>query len=151
MRVYASAWVNWRILAPRFPVTHEEILMNLYAKLLFVFALGTLGAAGASAEELTGTLKKIKDTGTISLGHRESSIPFSYYDDKQQVVGYSHEIMLKVVDAVKQELKLPKLDVKLTPITSQNRISLIQNGTIDIECESTTNNTDRQKQVAFSN
>src|ERR1017187_7568914 len=97
------------------------------------------------------TLKKIKDTGTISLGHRESSIPFSYYDDKQQVVGYSQEMMLKVVDAIKGELKLSKLDVKLTPVTSQNRISLVQNGTIDIECGSTTNNTERQKQVAFSN
>jgi glutamate/aspartate transport system substrate-binding protein len=87
----------------------------------------------------------------ISLGHRESSIPFSYYDDKQQVVGYSHEIMLKVVDAIKQELKLPNLQIKLIPVTSQNRIPLVQNGTVDIECGSTTNNTERQKQVAFSN
>ncbi|MFZ5509457.1 MAG: glutamate/aspartate ABC transporter substrate-binding protein [Pseudomonadota bacterium] len=108
-------------------------------------------AAPAYAQELTGTLKKIKDTNTISLGHRESSIPFSYYDDKQQVVGYSHEIMLKVVDAIKQELKLPNLQVKLVPVTSQNRIPLVQNGTVDIECGSTTNNTERQKQVAFSN
>ncbi|MFL5420607.1 MAG: glutamate/aspartate ABC transporter substrate-binding protein, partial [Myxococcales bacterium] len=94
---------------------------------------------------------KIKDTGIISLGHRESSIPFSYYDDKQQVVGYSHELMLKAVDAVKEELKLPNLQTKLTPVTSQNRIPLIQNGTVDIECGSTTNNLERQKQVAFSN
>ncbi|MEW5888103.1 MAG: glutamate/aspartate ABC transporter substrate-binding protein [Pseudomonadota bacterium] len=108
-------------------------------------------AAPAYAQELTGTLKKIKDTNTISLGHRESSIPFSYYDDKQQVVGYSHEIMLKVVDAIKQELKLPNLQIKLIPVTSQNRIPLVQNGTVDIECGSTTNNTERQKQVAFSN
>jgi glutamate/aspartate transport system substrate-binding protein len=111
----------------------------------------SLALAPAAAQELTGTLKKIKDTGTISLGHRESSIPFSYYDDKQQVVGYSHELMLKAVDAVKSELKLPSLQIKLTPVTSQNRIPLVQNGTIDIECGSTTNNLDRQKQVAFSN
>ena len=110
-----------------------------------------LALTSARAQELGGTLKKIKDTGTISLGHRESSIPFSYYDDKQQVVGYSHELMLKAVDAVKKELQLPGLQVKLTPVTSQNRISLVQNGTIDIECGSTTNNLDRQKQVAFSN
>ena len=110
-----------------------------------------LTLTSARAQEPGGALKKIKDTGTISLGHRESSIPFSYYDDKQQVVGYSHELMLKAVDAVKKELQLPGLQVKLTPVTSQNRISLVQNGTIDIECGSTTNNLDRQKQVAFSN
>jgi glutamate/aspartate transport system substrate-binding protein len=105
----------------------------------------------AQAAELEGTLKKIKEGGTITLGHRESSIPFSYYDDKQQVVGYSHELMLAAVEAVKQELKLASLQVKLNPVTSQNRIPLIQNGTIDIECGSTTNNLERQKQVAFSN
>jgi glutamate/aspartate transport system substrate-binding protein len=110
-----------------------------------------VAASPALAQDQGGTLKKIKDTGVISLGHRESSIPFSYYDDKQQVVGYSHELMLKAVDAVKQELKLPNLQTKLTPVTSQNRIPLIQNGTVDIECGSTTNNLERQKQVAFSN
>ena len=108
--------------------------------------------AGVQAqEELTGTLKKIKDAGTISVGHRESSIPFSYYDDKNQVVGYSQELVMKVVDAVKQKLNMPNLQVKLIPVTSQNRIPLIQNGTIDIESGSTTNNLERQKQVDFSN
>ena len=109
-----------------------------------------LSFAPAAAQE-GGTLKKIQESGTISLGHRESSIPFSYYDDKQQVVGFSHELMLKAVEAVKQELKLKDLQVKLTPVTSQNRISLVQNGTIDIECGSTTNNLERQQQVSFSN
>ncbi|MGL4410488.1 MAG: glutamate/aspartate ABC transporter substrate-binding protein, partial [Zoogloea sp.] len=79
------------------------------------------------------------------------SIPFSYYDDKQQVVGYSQELMLKVVDAVKAELKLPALQTKLVPVTSQNRIPLVQNGTIDIECGSTTHNSERAKQASFSN
>ena len=111
----------------------------------------SLSTAPAAAQELAGTLKKIKDTGTISLGHRESSIPFSYYDEKQQVVGYSHELMLEAVAAVKKELGLPNLQVKLTPVNSQNRITLVQNGTIDLECGSTTNNLERQKQVAFSN
>lgn len=111
----------------------------------------SLLAAPVFAAELTGTLKKIKDSNTIILGHRESSIPFSYYDDKQQVVGYSHELMLKTVDAVKAELKLPNLQVKLVPVTSQNRISLVQNNQVDIECGSTTNNLERQKQAAFSN
>jgi glutamate/aspartate transport system substrate-binding protein len=110
-----------------------------------------LTTAPAHAQDLGGTLKKIKETGTISLGHRESSIPFSYYDDKQQVVGYSYELLLIAADAVKKELKLPDLKMKLTPVTSQNRIPLVQNGTIDIECGSTTNNLERQKQVAFSN
>lgn len=109
-----------------------------------------LATTPVSAQD-SATLKKIKDSGSISLGHRESSIPFSYYDDKQQVIGYSHELLLRVVDAVKAELKLARLDTKLVPVTSQNRIPLVQNGTVDIECGSTTNNTERQKQVAFSN
>ena len=117
---------------------------------LALFATATLFAQQATAQE-SATLKKIKDSGTIALGHRESSIPFSYYDDKQQVVGYSHELMLKVVDAVKTELKLSNLAVKLTPVTSQNRIPLVQNGTIDIECGSTTHNAERARQAAFSN
>jgi glutamate/aspartate transport system substrate-binding protein len=107
--------------------------------------------ACAPSEQPTSTLEKIKETGVIALGHRESSIPFSYYDDKQQVVGYSQELMLKVVDAVKADLQLPALRVKLIPVTSQNRIPLVQNGTVDLECGSTTNNVERQKQVAFSN
>ncbi len=112
-------------------------------------ALSASALAPAHAQESL-TLKKIKETGTITLGHRESSIPFSYYDDKQQVIGYSHELMLKAVDGIKAELKLAKIDTKLMPVTSANRITLIQNGTVDIECGSTTNNLDRQKQVAFS-
>jgi glutamate/aspartate transport system substrate-binding protein len=122
-------------------------------KFAFTAVLATAISASAvlpaQAQESL-TLKKIKETSTITLGHRESSIPFSYYDDKQQVIGYSHELMLKVVDDIKANLKLAKLDTKLMPVTSANRITLIQNGTVDIECGSTTNNTERQKQVAFS-
>jgi glutamate/aspartate transport system substrate-binding protein len=114
-----------------------------------VLVASTFSAVPVMAQE-SATLKKIKDSGSITLGHRESSIPFSYYDDKQQVIGYSHELMLKVVDSIKAELKLAKLDTKLMPVTSANRITLVQNGTVDIECGSTTNNTERQKQVAFS-
>ena len=97
------------------------------------------------------TLKKIKDSGTITIGHRDSSIPFSYYDDQQKVVGYALDICMKVVDAIKAELKMPNLQVKLNPVTSATRIPLIANGTIDLECGSTTNNLERQKQVAFTN
>ena len=107
-------------------------------------------AAPAAAQELTGTLKKIKDSGAITLGHRDTSIPFSYYDDKQQVVGYAMDICMRVVDAIKAELKMSKLDVKLNPVTSATRIPLMANGTIDLECGSTTNNLERQKQVAFA-
>jgi glutamate/aspartate transport system substrate-binding protein len=116
---------------------------------LLVATLG-LFAVGAHAQE-AGTLKKIKDTDTISLGYRESSIPFSYYDDQQNVIGYSHEFMMKIVDAVKQKLNLPDLKIRLTPVTPQTRIPLVQNGTVDLECGSTTNNVEREQQVAFSN
>ena len=122
--------------------------MKFHKAVLTVAALCAF-ASGAHAQE-TGTLKKIKDTGVIALGHRESSIPFSYYDQNQQVVGYSREFQLKVVDAVKKKLNLPNLQVKNIPVTSQNRIPLVQNGTVDIECGSTTNNTERQQQAAFS-
>ena len=122
-------------------------------KFALAAAVATTLSAGfvlpAQAQE-SATLKKIKDSGTITLGHRESSIPFSYYDDKQQVIGYSHELMLQVVADIKANLKLAKLDTKLMPVTSSNRITLVQNGTVDIECGSTTNNTERQKQVGFS-
>jgi glutamate/aspartate transport system substrate-binding protein len=113
-------------------------------------ALALAVAQPAASQELTGTLKKIKDTGTITLGHRDTSIPFSYYDDKQQVVGYAMDLCMRIVDAVKAELKLAKLDVKLNPVTSATRIPLMANGTIDLECGSTTNNLERQKQVAFT-
>ena len=111
----------------------------------------TLCAAPAMAQELTGTLKNIKDTGAITLGHRDSSIPFSYLDDNQKPIGYAMDICYKIVDAVKKELKLDKLEVKLTPVTSSTRIPLLANGTIDLECGSTTNNVDRQKQIAYTN
>jgi glutamate/aspartate transport system substrate-binding protein len=93
-----------------------------------------------AAEQLTGTLQKIKDTGVITLGVRDSSIPFNYNLGGVRQVGYSYDINMKIVEAIKDQLKLPNLQVKEIPITSQNRITLLQNGTIDIECGSTTNN-----------
>ena len=110
-----------------------------------------LCAGPAAAQELTGTLKNIKDTGAITLGFRDSSIPFSYLDDNQKPIGYAMDICYKIVDAVKKELKLDKLEVKLNPVSSSARIPLMSNGTIDLECGSTTNNADRLKQVAFTN
>ncbi|NEV00536.1 amino acid ABC transporter substrate-binding protein [Bradyrhizobium uaiense] len=121
-------------------------------KYLIGFALAAaLGASQAQAQELTGTLKNIKDTGAITLGYRDSSIPFSYLDDNQKPVGYAMDICYKIVDAVKKELKLDKLEVKLNPVTSATRIPLMANGTVDLECGSTTNNAERQKQVSFTN
>ena len=102
------------------------------------------------AQELTGTLKKIKDSGVITLGVRETSIPFSYLDDKQQPIGYSIDLCMAIVEEVKKELMMPTLMVKTNPVTSQTRIPLMSNGTIDMECGSTTNNLTRQKQVAFA-
>ena len=116
--------------------------------LLSMLSLGLL-ATSVHAGELTGTLKKIKDTGQITIGHRESSIPFSYLDDKQQPVGYAMDLCLKIVEAVKSELKMSSLKVNLQPVTSANRIPLMQNGTIDLECGSTTNSVTRQQQVSF--
>ena len=118
--------------------------------LLSGLAISTLCANPTPAQDLSGALKKIKETGAITLGHRESSVPFSYYDDKQQVVGYAMELCHRIVDAVKSELKLAKLEVNLNPVTSATRIPLIANGTVDLECGSTTNNVEREKQVSFT-
>ena len=116
--------------------------------ILLALAVASL-AASAGAQDLTGTLKKVKETGTFTVGHRESSIPFSYLDDKQQPIGYAMDLCMRIVDAVKAELKMPNLKVALQPVTSSNRIPLLQNGTIDMECGSTTNSVQRQQQVSF--
>lgn len=111
----------------------------------------SLFAVNAQAQELTGTLKKIKDSGAITLGARESATPFSYALEGGVFTGYSYEIMLRVVDRIKTELKLPNLKVTVIPFAAQNRIPLMVNGTLDFECTSTTNNLERQQQVTFSN
>jgi glutamate/aspartate transport system substrate-binding protein len=122
-------------------------------KIIIASAAGCIAAALLSApvvaQELTGTLKKIKETGTITVGYRESSIPFSYLDDKQQPIGYAMDLCMKIVDAVKADLKMPNLKVALQPVTSGNRIPQLQAGNIDVECGSTTNSVERQKQVSF--
>jgi glutamate/aspartate transport system substrate-binding protein len=123
-------------------------------KFLFTILVGLLTsmciASGAYTQTVTETLQKIKESGTVVIGHRDVSIPFSYLDDKQQPIGYSMDICLKVVEALKAELQMPNLQVKMNPVTSATRIPLMQNGTIDLECGSTTNNLERQKQVAFA-
>lgn len=112
------------------------------------------GAASGAAATATNekTLDKIKKSGEIVVGYRDSSIPFSYIADKpNEPVGYAHDLEMKIVDAVKKKLNMPDLKVRYNLITSQTRIPLVQNGTIDFECGSTTNNKERQQQVAFSN
>ena len=119
-------------------------------KLIAVLIGAGVMLGGAHAEELTGTMKKIKDTKSITLGVRDSSIPFSYLDDKQSYQGYSIDLCLKVVTAIQKQHGLTALDVKMNPVTSATRIPLMANGTVDLECGSTTNNLERQKQVAFA-
>ncbi|MBT3071631.1 amino acid ABC transporter substrate-binding protein [Rhodomicrobium sp. Az07] len=103
------------------------------------------------AEELTGTLKKIKDTGTITIGYRETSIPFSYLGAENKPVGFAMDICEKVVDAVKKELKDDSIKTNYVAVTSSTRIPLIANGTVDLVCGSATNNAERQKQVSYTN
>ncbi|KGD83987.1 glutamate/aspartate transport system substrate-binding protein [Pantoea sp. PNA 14-12] len=119
-------------------------------KVALSLLLLSAAAGAAQAEDLSGTLKKINDSGVIVIGHRESSVPFSYYDNQQKVVGYSQAYSNAIADAIKAKLNKPDLQIKMIPITSQNRIPLLQNGTYDYECGSTTNNLERQKQAAFS-
>lgn len=108
--------------------------------------------ADNAAQAAESTIEKIKKSGTIVLGHRDASIPFSYIaDNPNQPIGYAHDLQLKVVDALKKHLNMPDLQVRYNLVTSQNRIPLVVNGTVDFECGSTTNNVERQKQVQFSN
>ena len=109
-----------------------------------------LAAAPSHGQAPAGTLKKIKDSGEITIGYRESSIPFSYLGGDTQPIGYSQELCARIVDAVKKQLGLPALKVNYQAVTSQNRIPLVANGTVTIECGSTVNNPERQQQVAFS-
>jgi glutamate/aspartate transport system substrate-binding protein len=106
-------------------------------------------AAPALAQQ--GTLDKIKSSGAITIGHRDASIPFSYYDENQKPIGYAMDICGAIVDAVKKKLNMPNLKVNYQLVTSANRIPLISNGTVDLECGSTTNNLERQQQVSFTN
>ena len=100
--------------------------------------------------ERVDTLKRIRDSGTITIGVREASVPFSYIDAQKQPQGYSVDLCLKVADAIKTELKLARLDVRFVAVTSANRIAMVKDGKVDLECGSTTNTRDRQKEVAFA-
>jgi len=113
--------------------------------------VATLITVSANAAELTGTLQKIKETNRVVLGFQEASVPFSYLDGDQKAIGFAVDICMKIVDAVKQELGLSSVKIETIPVTSSNRIPLMMNGTVDLVCSATTNNADRQRQVAFTN
>lgn len=124
---------------PRFaePVCRAALLACLCA----------LPAGAGAAESLT--LKRIAETGVISIGFRDASVPFSYLDGRQRPVGYTMDICMHIVEAVKRRLKLPDLTVKLTPVTSATRMPMLVNHAVDLECGSTTNTLERQETVAF--
>ena len=112
--------------------------------------VASIAAIGLTQAVSAGTLEKVQESGSITMGIRESSKPLSYLDGDQKPVGYHIDICNRIVDAVKAKLKLPALKVVHQAVTSQNRIPLVTNGTVDIECGSTTNNAARQNQVAFA-
>lgn len=119
---------------------------------LFTTILASAMAIGsASAADLSGTLEKVKDTNRLAIGFQEASIPFSYLDGDQKPVGFAIDICLKIAEVVKQELDQPDMAVDFVPATSANRIPLLVNGTIDLNCAATTNSAERQKQISFTN
>jgi glutamate/aspartate transport system substrate-binding protein len=122
--------------------------MRRISRLILTIAACALCTAPAVAQDSV-TLKRIKDSKTINLGVREASNPFSFLDEKQQYVGYSIDLCMKIVDAVKTNLKLPDLKVNMVKVTSLIRMQMVTSGAIDLECGSTTNSVERQKTVAF--
>ena len=121
-------------------------MTRIVLAVMLVFALG----GTAIADELYGTLKKIKDSGTIVVGFRENAPPFSFLDDKKKPTGYSIDLCSRIVTAVKQELTIEDLKVEYVPVTPQNRIDMVHDGKVDIECGATTDTFSRQERVDFT-
>ncbi|MGH7342212.1 MAG: amino acid ABC transporter substrate-binding protein, partial [Candidatus Rokuibacteriota bacterium] len=124
--------------------------MSMFRAVGLAIVVAWLAPAAALAQDLQGTLKKIKDSGTIVLGYREQSLPFSFRGDDGKPTGYSVDLCQRIATGIQQQLKLPKLDVKWVAVTPESRIASVVNGTIDLECGSTTNSLSRQEQVDFS-
>ncbi|NCW85451.1 MAG: amino acid ABC transporter substrate-binding protein [Oxalobacteraceae bacterium] len=118
-------------------------------KVLKFFTAAAVVGLTVTCQVSADTLAKVKQSSVFTIGHRDASIPLSYLDDKQQPIGYSMDLCSRVAEAIKKELNLPKMEIKYQLVTSANRIPLLANGTVDIECGSTTNNADRQKQVSY--
>ncbi|MGE0582918.1 MAG: transporter substrate-binding domain-containing protein [Steroidobacteraceae bacterium] len=132
----------------RTPTRRHATLAIVGGTIILLAGCGREGPAAAG--QAPTTLEKIARTRTITLGHRENSIPFSYFDNQQRVVGYAHDISIAIAREVAKELQLPELQINLVPVTSQTRIPLLVNNTIDLECGTMTNNTSRRRQIAFS-
>jgi glutamate/aspartate transport system substrate-binding protein len=109
-----------------------------------------LAVPPALAQELRGTLKKIKDSGAVVIGYRESSLPFSYLNARRQPIGYSIDLCLEIVEEAKDALGLDDVRIDFVPVTPDNRIDMVASGKVDLECGSTTSNRERQQRVAFS-
>jgi ABC-type amino acid transport substrate-binding protein len=120
-------------------------------RLLAAVLVAAVVTGPAAAEELTGTLKKISDSGNIVLGHRGDSPPFSFLDNKKQPAGYSIDLCLRIVEAVKAKLGRPDLTVKYVALTAEDRLDKVVDGTVDIECGNTTETLSRQQEVDFTN
>ncbi len=120
-------------------------MKTVVEQLFFALSLGTL-----CAPVCADTLSKIRDSKTITIAHREASLPFSYFDENKKPIGYSIDLCLKIAEAIKHELKLPKLAIEYVPVSPSTRIATIMQGKADLECGSTTNNAERRKQVAFT-
>lgn len=136
------------------PRVHPRHAKGLSWWLIIVLGccLGLLQAGASLAQGADeDTLKTIEQRGYINLGHRVSSVPFSYYDSREQVVGYSHEFSMAIVEAIRRHLGKPDLPVRLQPIMSDDRMHRIRNREIDFECGSTTHNSTRARLVGFSN
>src|SRR5438132_6034712 len=113
-------------------------------------APGALAQESAGVEQLSGTLKKIKTTRTVVIGYRDASVPFSYLSAERQPIGYSIDICTEIVEDIRGELGDDTIQVKYVAVDTQTRIPRVVDGTIDLECGTTTNNAERRKQVAFS-
>jgi ABC-type amino acid transport substrate-binding protein len=130
--------------------TSKAIRAVLLACLSAVFVATSHAQDAVGVEKLAGTLAKIRSTGSVSIGYRDASVPFSYLGPGRQAIGYSIDLCLAIVDEIKAELGTDMIKVKYFPVNSLTRIPLVVDGTVDLECGSTTNNLERQKQVAFS-
>ena len=120
------------------------------ARRIITFLFCLLLAAPATAAELSGTLEKVAESGRLAIGHREASYPFSYLSQQGQPTGYSIDLCLRVAAAVQSELGLSEMAIDYVPVTPDDRMARLLDGTIDIECGSTTNTLTRQEQVDFS-
>ncbi len=121
----------------------------MWAAVALCAALSTAAASAQQAGELSGTLKKAKESGTLTIGYRESSLPFSYLDRLGKPVGYSIDICRAIVDAAAAEVGR-EVSIQWAPVTSENRFDAVTSGKVDLECGSTTRNAERQKLVSFS-